>query len=63
MSFDKHYPNRKDRRKPYRKAARFDRSCRNHGGCPYCENNRLHNNKRRGIIAEQEIEDYKKGKL
>jgi hypothetical protein len=27
----------------YRKSRRFDKSCRNHGGCPYCKNNRLHN--------------------
>lgn len=42
MSFDKDYPNRKDIRKKYRKSKRFDRSCRNHGNCPYCRENRLH---------------------
>jgi hypothetical protein len=31
MSFDNDLPNRKDRRKPYRKSKRWDRSCRNHG--------------------------------
>jgi hypothetical protein len=30
----------KDRRKG---AIRFDRTCLSHGGCPYCESNRLHN--------------------
>lgn len=40
MSFDKHYPNRKDHRRPYRGAASFDGSCRPHGGCPYCETRR-----------------------
>lgn len=33
MSFDKHYPNRKDRRKPYRRRGKYDASCRPHGGC------------------------------
>jgi hypothetical protein len=48
MSFDKDYPNRKDHRRPYRRGSkRFDRSCRCHGGCPYCERGRTHGNKRR----------------
>ena len=34
-------PNSKDgRRAPLRGSARFDWSCRNHGGCGYCEGNR-----------------------
>lgn len=47
MSFDKNYPNRKDQRKPYRRSKAFDRTCRNHGSCPYCKLGRLHSNKRR----------------
>jgi hypothetical protein len=27
-------------RKPYTGSKRFDRTCRNHGGCPWCERNR-----------------------
>lgn len=34
MSFNKPYPNRKDKRKPYYGSKRFDKSCRNHGSCP-----------------------------
>ncbi len=56
MSFDTEYPNRKDRRKPYRKSKRFDRSCRNHGSCPYCERGRKHKHKRRDKTEIQE--DY-----
>jgi hypothetical protein len=52
MAFDKRYPNRKDIRAPYRKSKRFDRTCRNHGSCPYCENNRLHNDRRRELAAK-----------
>jgi hypothetical protein len=46
MSFDKNYPNRKDKRKPYRKAKAIDPTCRNHGSCPYCRENRTHQGKR-----------------
>jgi len=55
MSFDKHYPNRKDWRKPYTKSKRFDRSCRCHGGCDYCRNNRLAADKRRLEDAEERM--------
>lgn len=40
MSFDNRYPNRKDRRAPYRRSARFDRSCRPGGSCGWCRGNR-----------------------
>jgi len=30
------------KKNPYTKSKRFDKSCRNHGGCPYCLSNRLH---------------------
>ncbi len=53
MSFDKHYPKRKDRRQPYaRGSQRFDRTCRPGGSCPYCRANRNHANKRREAIAD-----------
>ena len=32
----------KERRKPYRGSKAFDKSCRNHGGCDWCRENRLH---------------------
>jgi hypothetical protein len=28
-------------KRPYTKSKRFDKSCRCHGGCGYCEGNRL----------------------
>lgn len=52
MSFDKNYPNRKDQRKPYRKSKAFDRTCRNHGSCSYCELGRLHTHKKREPIDD-----------
>lgn len=48
MGFDKRYPNRKDKRKAYTGSKRFDRSCRNHGSCGYCESNRT--------ISKQRVE-------
>lgn len=30
------------KRRQYRGSRRFDKSCRNHGGCAYCRGNRLH---------------------
>lgn len=61
MSFDVYYPNRKDHRKPYFKGAkRFDRSCRNHGGCTYCLSNRMYNTNKRKLkySLKEHINEY-----
>lgn len=43
MSFDKDYPNRKDRRKPYlKKGPKNSRGCRHGGSCSRCRENRLY---------------------
>lgn len=57
MSFDKAIEHGKEKRKPYRRAKSVDSSCRNHGGCPYCESGRKHNNKKRERNAEDTKED------
>jgi hypothetical protein len=31
-----------EHRKPYKGSKAIDPSCRNHGGCPWCEENRKH---------------------
>ena len=54
MSLDKAIKYGKEKRKPYRKAQAIDYTCRCHGGCPYCESNRLHSTKRR---KERHCED------
>lgn len=41
MSLDKSIKHGKEHRKQYRGSKAFDPSCRNHGSCKYCENNRL----------------------
>jgi hypothetical protein len=40
MSLDKAVKHNKEKRAPFRKSKAFDRTCRNHGSCPYCEGNR-----------------------
>jgi len=59
MSFDKEYPNRKDHRKKYYGSKKCDKSCRNNGGCEYCENNRMHNTKKRKEYTQIDIFDYR----
>lgn len=49
MSLDKAIAYKKEKRKPYRGSKAFDRSCRNHGSCPYCQNNRVFSGKRQAI--------------
>jgi len=54
MSLDKAINSGKEYRKNYFGSKRFDRSCRNHGNCGYCENNRTFKNKKREISCEQQ---------
>ncbi len=56
MSLEQGIKHGKEHRKPYYHSGRFDRTCRPHGGCPYCENNRKHRvEKREPIII---LEDF-----
>jgi hypothetical protein len=58
MSMDKAISSGKEKRKPYYGSKRFDRSCRNHKGCPYCENNRLHSSKKRKLESDYTLKDF-----
>ena len=40
MSFIKAIKAGKENRKPYKGSKAIDKSCRNHGGCLWCEQNR-----------------------
>lgn len=42
MSLDKAIEHGKEHRKPYRGSKAVDKTCRNHGGCPWCKKNREH---------------------
>lgn len=52
MSLDKAIRHGKERRKPYYRSQRFDRTCRNHGSCPYCAMGRMHKHKRREPLPD-----------
>lgn len=54
MSLDTAIEHGKEKRKPYRKSKAVDASCRNHGGCPWCQNGRKHSDKRREPITDQQ---------
>jgi hypothetical protein len=41
MALDKAIASGKEHRKPYRKGKAVDSTCRNHGSCLHCRNNRL----------------------
>ena len=40
MSLNKAISHKKEHRKGYTRSKAIARSCRNHGGCPWCEENR-----------------------
>lgn len=42
MGLEKAILHGKEKRKPYTGAKRYFRSCRNHGGCPWCTRNRTY---------------------
>ena len=42
MSLDKAIEHGKEHRKEYRGSKTIDKTCRNHGGCEWCEENRKH---------------------
>ena len=60
MSLNKRIESGKEHRKPYRGSKNFDYSCRNHGGCPWCEGNRLYNDRVKREKSEEELTEFKK---
>ena len=61
MALDKAVQFQKERRKPYRKSKAVDRTCRNHGGCGWCEGNRLNRDVRNLQEMLEEIEMFENG--
>jgi hypothetical protein len=41
----------------YQKSRSFDRSCRCHGGCPWCERNRLFKLRRSIMDSNEQLRD------
>lgn len=61
MSLEKAIKHGKEKRKRYYNSGEVDASCRPHGGCPYCEGNRLFATKKAKMHAnktEQENEFF-----
>ena len=54
MSLDKAIAHGKEHRKPFRKSKDFDPTCRNHGSCPWCYDNRKGRKER---VSKDKIED------
>lgn len=48
----------RSKKRPYTGSKRFDRSCRNHGGCPWCENNRQCAATRAQQSADDQLDDW-----
>lgn len=61
MSLEKGIKSGKEHRKEYRGAKRIDPSCRNHGNCSWCEENRKYQDKKSKERCKKELTEYKKG--
>lgn len=59
MSLDKAILHKKEKREPYRKTKATDATCRNHGTCKRCEDNRTYQ-ARKAIAAMNEKELFYK---
>jgi len=55
MSLDKAIRYCKEHRKDYTGSKAFDATCRNHGSCPWCEDNRKHHDRKNRIAADEEL--------
>ena len=53
MALDKAIKSGKEHRKQYRGSKAIDRSCRNHGSCDWCRENRLHKFRKIGDIEAE----------
>jgi hypothetical protein len=56
MAMDKAIEHGKEHRKQYHGAKAVDKSCRNHGGCPYCEAGRMYKYLRQMPVEDVEHE-------
>lgn len=55
---DKAIKHKKEHRKPYYGAKTIDCTCRNHGTCPWCKENRLYKNIKREQIMLDKLKDF-----
>ncbi len=57
MPLDKAIASGKEHRKLYRGSKRHNRSCRNHGGCSWCEGNRTLQTQRARDAANEQLKE------
>jgi hypothetical protein len=57
MSMDKAIKHGKEKRKKYHGSKSFDHTCRNHGTCPVCRQNRQHKNRKRKLTADDKVKE------
>lgn len=58
MSLNKSIVYGKEHRKPYRGAKAIDRTCRNHGSCGWCKENRMHKNDKMELKTMYDLEEW-----
>lgn len=58
MALSKAIKSGKENRKPYYRSAAIDYTCRPHGSCKYCFNNRYHRHFKALAAVKAEIEYY-----
>lgn len=60
MGLEKAIEHGKEHRKPYYGSKSFDCSCRNHGGCDWCKENRMIAKTREEAKMKDRIEEYER---
>ena len=64
MSLDKAIKHHKEKRKEYKKLCeQIDKSCRCHGGCDYCLDNRMYQYSKEKERTEEEIKEWNNAEL
>ena len=60
MSLDKAIEHNKEHRKEYRGSKAIDKTCRNHGGCEWCEENRKHKYLVKEIAIKEKMKEFER---
>lgn len=58
MSLDKAIEHGKEHRKEYRGSKAIYKTCRNHGGCEWCEENRKHKYLIKEIAMKERMKEF-----
>ena len=58
MSLDKAINHKHEHREQYRGSKAISKKCRNHGGCPGCEENRKHKYDKRSLAMNDRERDF-----